>query len=647
MEAKPAEEEHPKLVIPKSGSFSPKVTRPKLPVFATNKRSTSPRHKTDPGHGQIQAIMQDILNLNKVDFVKTYSRPVTLRSQIAQKSQSTDTTPSSTPRTGSPVTVGEEQPRINRNRSRSLKLLTNKLRKYGPDDKALMENPAAVSEEVKAHMMEVEKNSLPGDDVDEMTRSTDSESKSCDSPAPEREPVGAARKISQGTAGSVDDDSYDIIEESDEHTQSGNDTDNQPTNQTGHETPKIIAEDEGIVSDEHPSPVVSSFTYHPIGRNSPFLKLAASAPCSKRRTGITTLKTLNRVQTLYGSGKYDEGKGHEGLRQPRRDSPNAQKVSPVRFITHQPVRKTSSQEEGSMDSNGFAALKSSSGDSDDEGKHSQTSLADSHLSPCDGDEVESIPFEGSTAEGGDPDKQDRKNGKSVKPKSKSDPGRNKIVHMGDFPIVTESSVSQSAPLLSKEDRMDSLDEDYHGSEEELKSEYLIIGEESANERTSDEDEKSGTRRKRRSRDTLSPPNQGRSSVFSSAPPSPKCQSPTNVPEPSDNLLSVPTPRKPILRSASSASVLQRERLKFGSSSKDKSDVFRKHSITTEDGNKGNMLVPDFTPLGDSGGATSMPSVWRDRILSSVSPERDPGFVKAFFPATHCDDHAYLRLLKCI
>ncbi|XP_050417239.1 rho guanine nucleotide exchange factor 17 [Patella vulgata] len=637
MEAKGNEEEPPKLVIPKSSSFSPKVTRPKLPSFA-RKRSSSPRHKTDPGHGEIQAIMQDILNLNKVDFVKTYSRPITLRSQIAQKSSSTDTSPTASPAAGSP-TVDDPRQGFTRNRSRSLKLLTNKLKKFGPDEKVKLTDPNTVSEEVKAHMMEVEKSAGSGEDLDEMSKSTDSESKapSCDSPVPDADTLLAMRKISQCTSAD-EDSSREFFDEAEENALS--DAGGEGHLACGQDTPKIYADDEGLGnSDEHQNPVVSTFTYQPIGRNSPFLKLAATAPYPKRRTGITTLKTLNKVQNLYGKGDDDGG----SRRQQRLEgsSPNnAQKASPVRFITHPPHRKAAFHEEGAMDSNGFAAFKSSSGDSDEEGKQSQTSLADSHLCPSDGGDIESYQdaVESVTTEGNDPEKQDRKNGKSVKQKSKSDPGGNKCANMGEFPSVTDSSVSQSAPLLSKEDRFDSIDEDYCVSEDDSKTgatpeRYILIGgDESGNERTSDEDDKPDRQERERSpRDTLSPVKHGRtsaSSVFSSAPPSPKCQSPTNVPDSSDNLLSVPTPRKPILRSASSASVLQRDRLKFGSSSgKDKSDVIRKYSITTDDNNKGNTLVPDFTPLGDTGGATSMPSVWRDRILTSDSPERDPDFVK--------------------
>ncbi|RUS82015.1 hypothetical protein EGW08_010242, partial [Elysia chlorotica] len=41
------------------------------------------------------------------------------------------------------------------------------------------------------------------------------------------------------------------------------------------------------------------------------------------------------------------------------------------------------------------------------------------------------------------------------------------------------------------------------------------------------------------------------------------------------------------------------------------------------------LVPDFLPIGDTpNNATSMPAVWnKDRMSSTDSPEREPGFRK--------------------
>jgi hypothetical protein len=108
---------------------------------------------------------------------------------------------------------------------------------------------------------------------------------------------------------------------------------------------------------------------------------------------------------------------------------------------------------------------------------------------------------------------------------------------------------------------------------------------------------------------------------------PVSYSPTGMLEKPNNLLSVPSPKRPIARSVSSASVLQRERK--CSSSKDK-DSGRKHSLTTvEDGAQADTKTMDFLPIGDSGNimASSMPSVWNTDRHPSVSPERDSQYVK--------------------
>jgi hypothetical protein len=129
------------LTIPKSSSFSPKVTRPKLPPCAGS-RSPS-RSKTDPGREEIKAILEDIKNLKKIDF-KTFIRPRNFGAggggmgggnqgsqhprgyaTLPFKSQSTTTSPAQTPRIGSPTS---DDPRITRDRSRSLKMLTDRLK---------------------------------------------------------------------------------------------------------------------------------------------------------------------------------------------------------------------------------------------------------------------------------------------------------------------------------------------------------------------------------------------------------------------------------------------------------------------------------------------------------------------------------------
>lgn len=113
-------------------TLSPKFSRPKLPDFQENGQIRSGLHgraKTDPGQGShIKAIIdrtvEDIKELNSRDFTKTFGRPKKFPKPFASKSQSTHTSPRASP------TPNEETgpSPLNRNRSRSLKVLTDILK---------------------------------------------------------------------------------------------------------------------------------------------------------------------------------------------------------------------------------------------------------------------------------------------------------------------------------------------------------------------------------------------------------------------------------------------------------------------------------------------------------------------------------------
>lgn len=301
----------------------------------------------------------------------------------------------------------------------------------------------------------------------------------------------------------------------------------------------------------------------------------------------------------------------------------------------------------------------SSGDSEDENRQqSQTSLADSQLT-SEGPEsltyqdvVESV-VAGQATDPSDLDKQDRKNGKVSKQKSRSDPNGDRSRESLDFAPSMDSNQSHSAPMLVKDNDDLAIDDGFQiqvsKSDETLSRPGHDPHDESGGERTSDEDDHIERENEtgNESSDLFTPPANTTSIPFSSSPPTPVSQSPTNTLERPQNtqahhthLLSVPSSssstRKPIARSASSASVLQSQRKHMASGRNGDRDGPRKFSITTDEAlspsRSASHLIPDFFPLGESGVATSMPAVWKDRLSSTESPEREPGFIKVSYYA---------------
>ncbi|XP_035829252.1 uncharacterized protein LOC101850860, partial [Aplysia californica] len=699
--------------ISKSSSFSPKVTRPKLPPFAgSGSRSVSPRAKTDPGRGEIKAIMEDIMNLKKTDW-KTFSRSRT-SPHSKGKSMSTNTSPNSSPRIGSPV-ADESRSGLTRDRSRSLKLLTDRLKNKNtgakppvpekkPEDEAKdvvivsrtieLQPSGNKCEQWTPHNASVP--SLPpggsprrSPDRRSMERTYEQIPEFPEDAEQEAEaegaksPLTASSEESFRSAPEVPDDG--AREKSPDSDYAGGIREKSPDSEGGcsgksqddydrhHGDKYKPVDDEGIgEGGEASAPVVSTYIYHPIPRNSKFLQLAATKPPKRfppeRRSGITMLATRGRVGGISKStGDDHRPSDDQPSRQQRlqRRSDSAKSTAPKsspRFITHPPHMKASHKEAGSVDTNGFAALKST-GDSEDELKqHSQVSLADSQFAselsdePTYQDVVDCVTLDSNN------DVSDRKNGKSTKQKSKSDPSGDRAREMLEFPQSLESPQSHSAPLLSEEELeamgfhkgMTISEED---ARQKSRSETLLsspsnLDDEGREEHSSGGEDDDGSVECYKGSDTAAQdssefvalsPTAGSSkssskSIVISAPGTPHGPSPAPSSERPTNLLSVPTStsgggsgRKPnIFRSASSASVLQ-SRKPVGSPLREK-DVVRKYSITSDEAminSKSSVnLVPDFLPIGDTSNAASMPAVWnKDRLHSSDSPEREPGFIK--------------------
>ncbi|KAK3738300.1 hypothetical protein RRG08_039707 [Elysia crispata] len=693
------ESQEDKTSIPQSSSFSPKVTRPKLPPFAgSGPRSGSPRSKTDPGRVEIKAIMEDIMNLKKTDW-KTFSRSRTSQSTKG-KSVSASTSPTASPRIGSPVS-DESRSSLSRDRSRSLKILTDRLKnknsKHASQDQPKVEDVSGRNDVVVvSRTIELQ----PASNTSQLPPSPPSlhgaskitsPRKSPDRRSMERmyeqipetpeeteheEAEGEGATSSRATSSeesfrSVPECQDEMREKTPDSDASGlreRTPDSDDTNSIRSQedlfkmksaSEKPAGEDEGIAeSGDHATPVISTYIYHPIPRNSKFLQLAATKPPKRfppeRRSGITMVNTRGRLGgDLTGSAPDDQARQRFQRRSDSGKS-TAQKSS-ARFITHPPHMKSSHQEAGPLDTNGFSALKASA-DADDEQKlHSQVSLADSQFASEMSDDASYQDVVDSAVTDSGVDISDRKNGKSSKQKSKSDPSGDRARDMLDFPQTIEGPQSQSAPLLSKEEiEAMGLEKSLALSDEDAKlrscSDTALAGQPLADDDGGDEHNLSsgGEEEYHNASEapslesdvgaSLPPPKASKSEAIS-APNTPHGPSPSPGPvlERPTVLLSVPSSssgsgRKPnIFRSASSASVLQ-SRKPSGASLRDK-EVARKYSITSDEtmvnAKSSASLVPDFLPIGDTpNNATSMPAVWnKDRLSSTDSPEREPGFRK--------------------
>lgn len=719
-----------------SDKISPKITRPKLPKFSSHTLGHHYRHKTDPGKAvEIKHLMEEIKKWKDGNVFDQSIRPTIIKPQTMLKAHSTQTSPRASPPPGSP-NVGNRSSSLNRNRSRSLKLLTDKLKspRGGPKDTSLSPN---------IKIPRVRKDSDEG-----LFKSTSAESSVNDAPvfpelyqSPEEE-SNFSREIISGS-GDTDKDRTPAVEsiperdeedeKCDKESTSSGDTAGTPEmagpkidSKLGMESPKFCEEEGAAMSDgDTPTTHVSTYTLHPIDRNSEFLRLRKTAP-PKRRPGYAGLSLPKPKIPPMLKFQTDEAGDESGLKRMTNDErpkkPNKLDLSglsgSIRKLST-PIFPTKSKDECKLDLAGYNIFRTPSTESPSSlpGDESRVPGENPELSPNGEDETKLEEQGAACLDVGEVvtesveseiEKVDKRNGRSPKQKSKSDPSGNKSF---DFNVsMINSSQSQSFPLLQK-DTMDGsisemiedqceddhdtnvmvaekdddddldvlnnnenpLDQEsvghsepiisYSGTEQSASgSEDVIVSPQSDFSETVDDDLMSrgmgdpmsqsigydGFQRMESGGMSPVQENEGddyeldeglnlASSVYSygseSSTSTPISYSPTGTLERQTHLLSVPTPgiplpKRPIARSVSSASVLQRER-KHSANNKEK-DISRKHSLTTgEDVVQGDNKSMEFLPIGDTGNimASSMPSVWSTDRHPSISPEREAEYVK--------------------
>ena len=676
-------------------AVSPKVTRPKLPKFGSHTLGHHYRHKTDPGQPQaIKSFLEEVKQWKDGSiFDKANIKPTVIKPRTIPKAHSTHTSPKGSPPPGSPNTLGRCSS-LNRNRSKSLKLLTDKLKsgrggqtspKQVPKIRKETDHSESPRTERKSNNLEIDSAQFPNN-----VNESKGEFKEYD----KHDKVDITEAIPEKDEKEIDDDRDDVSPERGLHK-----TELKFKLKDSVGSSPRLSEDEGIDDNDNESAAGSGIAVaHPIDRNSEFLRLRQMAP-PQRRVGYAGLALPKKLPNLYkADDKSEEGAVRKSNKLELGGYGNARKLSGTRFSTHPPQSKTTFLEDGAMDTNGFGSFRSPSFETPPpfpgelREVHSDGSLTDSQLGTDDGSEigttfpdvVQTIADEGGNS--AEMEKLEKRNGKckSPKQKSKSDPSGNKTFDFENVPGVINSSQSQSFPLLGKKQltKSESLDHDLkeiQADQERRNSENVIhVGmtdsdSVSASVSASDHSKSYGTSV---SEDLLFSPQSEYSDAFedpmSQSLESEEFQNKAEVKEPihedavehdeslddstcsldstttpmtahshslsgdierTQNLLSVPTPKRPISRSVSSASVLSREnrnRKYSGGSLKDKSEsVIRKHSITSADESTINEKPMDFLPIGDSGNslAVSMPSVWRADRLASESPDRDVPFRK--------------------
>ncbi|VDI64687.1 Rho guanine nucleotide exchange factor 17 [Mytilus galloprovincialis] len=483
-------------------SISPKISRPKLPEFG-NERVCPGHHgrsKTDPGQGaEIKALidktMEDIKELQQVDFKKTYSRPKTFPKAIA-KSQSTHVSPFTSP---IPSPSVEDNPLLSRNRSRSLKVLTDILK----SGRMGVEQPRSNPTEDGAKSIS-DSQLLSG------------KIKECD-----------RRSSSDGLLGSPG----KIIVTEDQQQSQANRKGWIHGRKSDSKSP-ALSDDEGLDSEGEQKLIGHTDT------NSRFLMLhKIGAP--KRRPAYAGLMQINKP--LPEPCKSDEPSYKRLQRVELRPiSSNGRKTSNSRHITHPPNTKTTfPSEQGAVDTNGFGSLSHSYEAPpttlfDLESQPSDISLADSQLGQSLVSEDVSINSEISALE-------KPRNVRGTKPKSKSDPIGSKSIDNADIPGVLKPS--HSSPHLAKQD-----------TKEEEEEEEIVLSESQHTDLITDLDNDNNHPPLQTSQsfdDSFNkPPLYVSSFTFEDSTPT----------DSSPQYLTLPnTNKKNIARSVSSASVLQRER----------------------------------------------------------------------------------------
>ncbi|XP_052078648.1 rho guanine nucleotide exchange factor 17-like [Mytilus californianus] len=397
-------------------SISPKISRPKLPEFIGNERVCPGHHgrsKTDPGQGaEIKALidktMEDIKELQQVDFKKTYSRPKTFPKA---KSQSTHVSPFTSP---IPSPSVEENPLLNRNRSRSLKVLTD-----------ILKSGRMGVEQQRSNPTEDGAKSISDSQL------LSGKMKECDRRSSSDGLLGSPGKI--------------IVTEDQQQSQAirkgwihGRKSDSKSP---------ALSDDEGLDSEGEQKQIGHTDT------NSRFLMLhKIGAP--KRRPAYAGLMQIHKP--LPEPCKSDEPSYKRLQRVELRPiSSNGRKTSNSRHITHPPNTKTTFPlEQGAVDTNGFGSLSHSyeappTTSFDLESQPSDISLADSQLGQSLVSEDVSINSEIIALE-------KPRNGRGSKPKSKSDPIGSKSIDNADIPGVLKPS--HSSPHLAKQDTKEEEEE---------------------------------------------------------------------------------------------------------------------------------------------------------------------------------------------
>lgn len=599
-------------------AISPKISRPKLPEFVGGDRSGGcsghhGRAKTDPGQGaEIKAIidktMEDIKELQQVDFTKTYSRPRGFPTK--SKSQSTHASPFTSP---IPSPSVEENPLLNRNRSRSLKILTDILKggRYSSShqhkptedcgksisDSQLLSGKKSDRENERRSCSEgqLEASAKPKVHVcDDNSKAIQTDSK-LDKPTNKNK--GAKEKIKVGGRRS-ECKSPELWR--------------QAARKSTSKSP-ALSDDEGLESDSEHKPLGHTDT------NSKFLMFyKIGAP--KRRPAYAGLVPLSKP-TYQDSSKSDEPNYKRLQRVELRPfSSNGRKTSNSRHVTHPPITKTTfPAEQGAVDSNGFGSLSqpieeaSPSHTCDLQSLASDVSLADSQLGQSVVSEDVSI-----SSDVISPEKIDKRNGRGSKQKSISDPSGSKSIDNADIPCVMQQC--HSSPELSKDHVVTSKDDSMIPSRDSVSFDQdLLLSESQHMDLITDLDSDdtvqvssppphfnivSPTLTQSQSFDATGPPLYVSSFTFEEP-----ALSPSPTTECPQQFLTLPSSsKKNISRSYSSASVLGRDRKYL-----DKDNGLRKHSMTTP---AEAMLLPP-TSLADSQ-SSSMPTLIKNGDKVSIT-----------------------------
>lgn len=710
-----------------SETVSPKVTRPKLPKFSSHTLGHHFRHKTDPGQAsEIKNLMEEIKKWKDGSiFDKSPIRTKVVKPQVIPKAHSTHTSPRGSPPPGSPNS-GNRSSSLNRSRSRSLKLLTDRLKspRGGSRDGSSSPNilaPKTASGASDGYFSAKSVDSSANHQFQNQGQKTGENDNNINN------------TLASGNTDTEPDNKTIIVEpipeDEKEEDEDKNDKDSPGNSAANSERggqrldsfvrSKLLLrpeEDTAAYSDSETGTThVSTFSHHPIDRNSEFFRLRKTAPPKRRPAYAPLTLPKPKIPSIYKpSEESSKDGGDEGkdliIKKPNK--PNMIDLSGLPSVRKLPAKlplknKEESGSGGSLDISGQNLFRTPSTESPPSLPGSETRVIGNDMGspmaenrsvpdnrPEDQEEACAEIFEDAAGVSGsdtDTEKIEKRNGKSPKQKSKSDPSGNKTF---DFNVagVINSSQSNSFPLLKKDLQEGSVADVVEGENEALE---VSCDEENAQQPTEldilnnnepdneigrqslpsfSETDKSASLSISEDQEMFSPQSDlnepfeeplsrsfgedghrrletgGMSpvqeqdgdegitlvgSMYScgseSSTSTPLSYSPTGTMERPQNLLNVPSPKRPILRSVSSASVLQRER-KFSGGNKEKEGLGpRKHSLTTtEDTVPMDSKPGDFLHLGDSGGSTlasSMPSVWNAERHPSVSPDRETQYVK--------------------